>query len=312
MNKYINSDDNKRYYTFNYYLKKTYGKKIAKISLNTNFSCPNRDGKVAFGGCSFCSALGSGDFAGNSEDDLMKQYHSIKAKMSKKWYDSDYIAYFQAYTNTYAPLKILQECFEPFTKIKEVKAIAIATRPDALEDDVIQYLDSLTRKKDIWIELGLQTTYDESARAFNRGYDYQLFLETIDKLKNTNLKICVHMINGFPLETKEMMLENIKRISKLDGIDAIKIHMLHLIKNTKMANEYLEKPWQLLSMDEYIQLVVEQLSYLKPDMIVQRLTGDAKSEDLIAPLWTLKKIDVLNGIDKYMAKYDITQGDNYE
>jgi len=312
MNRFPYTYDNKRYYTFNYYLKETYGKKVAKISLNGNFTCPNRDGKLSYGGCTFCSDEGSGDFAGNVQDDLFKQFDDIKAKQGLKWKDTYYIAYFQAFTNTYAPLDILKECFDPFTEIDEIKALAIGTRPDCLEDDTIAYLDSLTSKVDVWLELGLQTTYDHTAQLFNRCYDYEVFLDTLSRLEKTNIKVCVHMINGLPYEDKEMMLNNIKRLSHLKGIDAIKIHMLHLIKGSTMAKEYEDKPWPLLSKDEYIELVVEQLSYLPKDMIIQRLTGDAKKEDLLAPLWTLKKIDVLNGIDQYMTKHDICQGDKYE
>lgn len=310
-NRFLYTQDNKRYYTFNYYLKQTYGKKVAKISLNTNFGCPNRDGKVGYGGCSFCSSLGSGDFAGDNSKDLENQYLQVKSMMQEKWQDTYYIAYFQAFTNTYAPLEVLKQAFDPFTKIDEIKAISIATRPDCLDNQIIEYLDSLTSTKDVWVEMGLQTTFDDSAKAFNRGYDYAVFLDTMQRLEKTNLKICVHLINGLPNETKEMMLTNVQRIAKLKRIDALKIHMLHLIKGTKMAQEYLQKPWPLLSRDEYVELVVQQLSYLPPQMIIQRLTGDAKADELVAPMWTLKKVDVLNHIDMYMAKNDIVQGDNY-
>jgi len=311
MNRFPYSNDNKRYYTFNYYLKERYGKKVAKISLNGNFTCPNRDGKLATGGCTFCSDIGSGDFAGNVQDDLFTQFEDIKAKQGLKWKDSDYISYFQAFTNTYAPLDILKQCFDPFTNIDQIKALAIGTRPDCLEDETIAYLDSLTDKLDVWLELGLQTTYDSTAQAFNRAYNYDVFLDTLERLNQTNIKVCVHMINGLPGEDKQMMLNNIKRLSKLKGIDAVKIHMLHLLKGSVMAKQYQEKPWDLLTMEEYIELVVQQLSYLPKEMIIQRLTGDAKKEDLLQPQWTLRKIDVLNGIDKYMALHDICQGDNF-
>ncbi|WP_423363355.1 TIGR01212 family radical SAM protein [Mycoplasma sp. P36-A1] len=311
-NRFENSCDNKRYYTFSYYLKKTYGKKVAKISLNTNFGCPNRDGSAGFGGCTFCSALGSGDFAGNIKDDLALQYKNIKERVKHKWPDSDYIAYFQAYTNTYAPLKVLKETFEPFSLIDEVKAISIATRPDCLSDEIITYLQSLTTKKDIWVEMGLQTTYDQSAKSFNRGYDYEVFVDTMNRLNQTDIKVCIHMINGLPTETKEMMLENVKRIAKIPNIHAVKIHMLHLLKDTKMANQYIENPWPLLSLEEYVELVVKQLTYLNKDVVIQRLTGDGKVEELVAPLWSLNKGNVLNSIDKYMALHDIAQGDNYQ
>lgn len=308
MNKFEFSLDNKRYHTFNYYLKNTYHQKISKVSLNANFSCPNRDGLKGYGGCHFCSSIGSGDFAGDINDDLLKQYDTIKNKMSIKWPNSKYIAYFQAYTNTYAPLDTLKETFEPFINKEDVVALSIATRPDCLEDDVIEYLDSLTNKIDVWVELGLQTTYDQTANSFNRGYLYEEFLDTMKRLSKTNIKVCLHMINGLPNETKEMMLENIKRVSKLN-IDAIKIHMLHLVTDSKWGQNYLKNPYEMLSLEEYVELVCLQLRYLSKNIVIQRLTGDAKKENLIQPLWTLNKTNVLNSIDKYMALHDIYQGD---
>ena len=306
--KFINSNDNKRYYTFNYYLKETYQSKVFKVSLNANFSCPNRDGFVGFGGCSFCSSSGSGEYAGNTQDNLIKQFEDIKEKMHLKWKDAKYIAYFQAYTNTYAPLKRLKECYQPFLDNPDVLALAIATRPDCLALETIAYLDSLTTQKDIWLELGLQTTYDESAQSFNRCYDYEVFLECLAKLEKTKLKVCVHLINGLPNETREMMIENVKRLSKLP-IQAIKIHMLHLVTDAKMGQEYLKKPWSLLTLEEYVEICAEQLRYLREDIIIQRLTGDAKKENLIEPQWTLNKTNVLNSIDKYMVKNNYMQGD---
>ncbi|MDF9867762.1 radical SAM protein (TIGR01212 family) [Bacilli bacterium PM5-3] len=302
------SNDNKRYHTFNYYLKEKYHSKVFKVSLNANFSCPNRDGKIAYGGCSFCSSLGSGEYAGNINNDLLEQFEQVKSMMHQKWDKAKYIAYFQAYTNTYAPLETLKEMYEPFVAMENVVALAIATRPDCLENDVIEYLASLTSKLDVWVELGLQTTSDEIAKSFNRGYDYDVFLDCLNRLEKTNIKVCVHLINGLFNESKEMMIENAKKLSKLK-IDAIKIHMLHLITDSKMGKEYLNKPWDLLSLDEYVEIVVEQLRYLRKEIVVQRLTGDAKKDDLIAPLWTLNKTNVLNSIDKYMKNNNYMQGD---
>ena len=302
------SNDNKRYYTFNYYLRKTYQSKVFKVSLNTNLSCPNRDGKVGVGGCSFCSNQGSGEFAGDIKDDLMKQFNEVKNKQHLKWPNAKYITYFQAFTNTYAPLALLKEMFEPFTNLDNVVALAIATRPDCLDEEKISYLNSLCDKVDVWIELGLQTTFDNTATNFNRGYDYQLFLETLDKLSKTKIKVCVHLINGLPLETKEMMIENVKRISNLE-IDAVKIHMLHIVSDSKWGQDYLRKPFPLLTLDEYVEIVVKQLRYLRKDIVVQRLTGDAKKENLLTPKWTLNKTNVLNSIDKYLAKNNYQQGD---
>ena len=310
-NNFEYSDDNKRYYTFNYYLKEKYHSKVFKVSLNADFTCPNRDGKVGVGGCSFCNTLGSGEYAGAITDNLIDQFNSIKEKMHVKWPEAKYIAYFQAYTNTYAPLETLKATYESFITMDNVLALAIATRPDCLSAEIISYLDSLTDKLDIWLELGLQTTHDKIAQSFNRGYDYEAFLDCINRLKDTNIKVCVHLINGLPNETKEMMIENVQRVTRLP-IDAIKIHMLHLIIDSKWGQEYLKKTWSLLSLEEYVEIVVEQLRYLKKDIVIQRLTGDAKKENLIAPLWTLNKTNVLNSIDKYMAKNNYKQGDLYE
>lgn len=305
------SNDNKRYYTFNYYLKKTYQSKVFKVSLNAGLSCPNRDGKVGVGGCSFCSSSGSGDFAGEISLSLQKQFEQIKHKMHLKWPDAKYIAYFQAYTNTYASLDKLKIIYESVLNNPDVVALDIATRPDCLEDDLIEYLAKLSEKIDVWLELGLQTTYDESAKLFNRGYDYDVFLDAISRLEKTNIKVCVHLINGLPNENKEMMIENVKRLSHL-SIDAIKIHMLHLVEDSLWGQDYLKKPFSLLNLDEYVELVVEQLRYLPSEMIIQRLTGDADKNTLIAPLWTLNKTKVLNEIDKLMVKENCYQGDLYE
>ncbi len=302
------SNTNKRYYTLDYYLKQTYNSKVFKVSLNADFTCPNRDGSVAVGGCTFCSGLGSGDFAGDVSDSLDQQFEQVKARMHLKWPKAKYIAYFQAFTNTYASLDKLKEVYLPFVNKENVVALDIATRPDCLSEEIIKFLDELSNEIDIWLDLGLQTTYNETARNFNRGYDYQVFEDVVKRLSKTKIKVCVHLINGLPEEDEAMMIENVKRVGKLP-IDGIKIHMLHLIKQTKMANDYLIKPFELLSKDKYVEIVVKQLRYLPKHIIIHRLSGDAKADDLVAPMWTLKKIDVLNSIDKLMAQEDVYQGD---
>lgn len=304
------SNTNKRYHTLDYHLKNKYNSKVFKVSLNADFTCPNRDGKVAYGGCSFCSGLGSGDFAGNVNESLDLQFDNIKKRMHLKWPNAKYIAYFQAFTNTYASLDKLKEVYLPFVNKENVVALDIATRPDCLSDEIIEFLDNLSKDIDVWLDLGLQTTYDSTAQSFNRGYDYDVFLDTISRLSKTNIKVCVHIINGLKDESQEMMIENVKRLSKLP-IDGIKIHMLHLIKNTKMANEYLTEEFRMLDKDEYVDTVVKQLRYLPKHIIIHRLSGDANKDDLVAPMWTLKKVDVLNSIDKTMAFNDYYQGDLY-
>lgn len=307
INPFPYSDDNKRYHTFNYYLKHRFHEKVFKVPLNAGFTCPNRDGKCGIGGCTFCSALGSGDYAGNVKDDLMTQFDQGFQMMAHKWPQGKAMAYFQAYTNTYGPLSKIKQCVDPFMEKEDVLAIAIATRADCLEDEVIEYLDECAKKKEIWLEIGLQSIYNETADRIHRGHTFECFLDAIHRIAPTHIKICVHLMNSLPYETKEMMIESAKVVGQLP-IHAVKIHMLHLIKNTKMAQEYEKDPFPLLSMEEYVEVVVEQLQVLPKHIIIQRLTGDGVMEDLIAPLWTLKKVCVLNEIDKYMAKNDLIQG----
>ena len=309
-NPFIYSNDNKRYHTFNYYLKNTYHEKIFKVPLDGGFTCPNRDGSKAFGGCTFCSALGSGDSIIHHED-IMQQFDDGVKLLRKKWPNGKGMAYFQAYTNTYGPLEKLKNLFEPFIQREDVVALCIATRADCLNDENIAYLDSLTVYKDVWVEVGLQTIHDETAQRVNRAHDYACFLKAIEKLADTNCKICVHIINGLPYETKDMMLETIQAIAQLP-IHAVKIHMLHLLKNTAMADEYEKKHFHILTLEEYVEIVCEQLTYLPKEIIIERLTGDGIASELIAPLWKIKKVCVLNEIDKYMARHELYQGMNYK
>lgn len=310
-NPFLYSFDNKRYHTWNYYLKTKYQNKVFKVPLNAAFSCPNRDGTCGVGGCTFCGALGSGEYAGNIQDDLLKQFHEIEQVMLRKWPNGKPFAYFQAYTNTYAPLDTLKYVFTPFIEKEDVLGLCIGTRADCLEDDKIAYLESLTEKKEVWIELGLQSAHDKTAKHINRGHDFFTFVDCVNRLKDTHLKICVHIINSLPYEDEEMMLETIKKIAHLP-IHAVKIHMLHICKDTKMAEEFKEHPFHILSKEEYIDIVIKQLELLPPEMIVQRLTGDAMKELLIEPAWTLNKTVILNDIDKEMVKRDTWQGKYYK
>lgn len=305
------SDDNKRYHTWNYYLKHHYQQKVFKVPLNANFSCPNRDGTCGYGGCTFCGSLGSGEFAGNIQDDLAKQFQKQQQMMLKKWPNGGSIAYFQAYTNTYAPLDQLKKTFQPFVDRDDVLALSIATRADCLEDDKIAYLQSLCAIKDVWVELGLQSIHDETARLCNRGHNYAQFLDCIKRLSHTDIKIAVHLINSLPNEDAKMMLESAKAIAHLP-IHAVKIHMLHIMQGTKMGQLYQKQPFPLLSQEAYIDIVIRQLELLPPNMIVQRLTGDGVKELLLAPTWTIKKVDVLNHIDMEMKKRNTWQGRLYE
>ncbi|MFQ6792094.1 MAG: TIGR01212 family radical SAM protein [Thomasclavelia sp.] len=307
MNQFKYSSDNKRYHTFNYYLKNKYHSKVAKIGLNAGFTCPNRDGSKGYGGCIFCSDSGSGDFAGKVSDSLEVQFLQGKNMMERKWPNCKYIAYFQANSNTYGPASKLKNCVEPFINKKDVVAISIATRPDCLKDDVLAYLDTVNQRTDLWVELGLQTIHDQTGKIINRGHSYQEFLDGLNKLRTLNINVCVHIINGLPYETREMMLETAKTVGQLD-IQAIKIHMLYILEKTRLHQLYQTKPFKVLKRDEYIDLVVEQLAYLPEKIVIERLTGDGKIDDLIAPLWSIKKVTILNDIDKLMVSKDYYQG----
>lgn len=296
--------DNKRYHTLNYYFKNKYGKKTFKVSLNGNFSCPN---KINGKGCIFCSRLGSGDFAGNKEKDLITQFNEIKEIMERKWPNSYYIGYFQANTNTYAPLEELKEKYETILNLPNVVGLNIATRSDAISDACYDYLEELNKKTDLIVELGLQSIHEKTLKFINRGHDLQNFEEAVKELQKRKIKVVVHIINGLPGETKEDMLETVKHLNKLK-IDGIKIHMLHIIEDTDLADYYKEHPFHILTKEEYIDIVIDQLELLDPKIVIHRITGDPKKEDLIEPTWLLKKFCVLNDIDKEMVRRNTYQG----
>jgi len=308
MNSFIYSSDNKRYHTFNYASRKRYNTKVFKVGLNAGFTCPNRDGKCGHGGCSFCNDIGSGDFQGNTQLNLLEQFEKGVKIQQNKWPDAKAIAYFQAFTNTYAPVEQLKALYDPFIHHPDVIALAIATRVDCLDESIIQYLDSLTLIKDVYLELGLQTIHDTTAKDMNRGYDYLLFKEVFNRLKATNLKLIVHVMNGYPTETVEQMIETVKEVGQLRPY-GIKIHMLNVLKNSNLGMRYTLKPFKLLTLEEYIDCVVTQLRHIPQEVSILRLTGDYSHEDLIEPQWIKNKIMVLNGIDKKMALMNVTQGD---
>lgn len=309
-NNFKYSFNEKRYHTFNYYLKNKYNCKVAKVILDAGFSCPNRDGSKGYGGCIYCSNLGSGDSNISLGDNLLKQYNSNKQIMDNKWPNDLYIPYFQSFSNTYGPLSKIKQMLEPFINMDEVCEISIATRCDCLTDETIAYLNSLTSIKPIWLELGLQTSNDETGKYINRQYDFKDFTDAIERLSKTNIKVCVHVLNGLPHETTQDMIKTIEDIKDLK-FDAIKIHMLHVIKNTTLGNIYEKEPFELLKREEYIELVVKQLELLKPEVIIERLTGDPIKENLLAPNWILNKTTILNDIDKLMRKLDTYQGIKY-
>ena len=308
INKFKYSDDNKRYHTLNYFNKHKFNSKVFKVSLNAGFSCPNIDGTVGYGGCIYCSKSGSGEFAGNIEDNILKQFDSVKKVMLNKWPDAKYIGYFQARTNTYAPVDELKKVYEPILKQDGVVGLNIGTRADAISDECLDYLSDLNNRCFLTVELGLQTIHEETTKLINRCHSLDCFYEMVNKLRERNINVVVHIINGLPGETKEDMIDTVKYLNKLD-IQGIKIHMLSILKDTPLEKYYNDHGFHVLTKDEYVDIVVEQLEYLRPEIVIHRITGDPKIDDLIEPKWLVKKFCVLNDIDKEMVKRDIYQGD---
>lgn len=312
-NLFENSDSNKRYYTYDYYLKKTYGGKCAKISLNAGFSCPNIDGKCGTGGCIYCSSKGSGDFAESAEMPICEQYEVTRQKLSSKWSVERCIPYFQARTNTYAPIEKIKEKFEEALSCEGVVGMSVATRADCLPDDVVAYLADLAERVDLTVELGLQTVHDDIAELINRGHTYSQFVEGYNKLRKASdkIKICVHLIIGLPGENDEMVIESAKCVAKLLP-DMVKLHLLHVIKGTKLAKMYQSGEYIPLDKEKYVELVATALQYFHKDTVIARVTGDGMANDLLAPDWSRKKVAVINDIDKYLFTHDMWQGKEFE
>ena len=299
--------NNKRYYTLDSFYKEKFGCKIAKVSLNAGFTCPNRDGTKGVGGCIYCSSLKSGDYAGEKEKDIVEQFNDIKNVMLHKWKDAKFIGYFQAGTNTYASVEKLKSVFEPILTLPNVVGINIATRPDSITDECLDYLEDLNKRTYLTIELGLQTIHESTSELINRCHTLKEFHDMVIKLRKRNINVVVHIINGLPYETKEMMIETVKYVNNLD-IQGIKIHMLHILKNTKLADLYEKEHFHVLTKDEYIDIVVSELEYIRPNIVIHRITGDPKVDDLIEPNWLIKKFVVLNDIDKELKRRDTYQG----
>lgn len=296
--------DNKRYHTLNHELTSLFGTRVFKVSLNGGFSCPN----IKHGhGCIFCSSKGSGDFAGNKKDDLITQFYSVKKKLNNKWPDTKYIAYFQANTNTYAPIKVLKEKFEKALVLPNVVGLSIGTRPDCITNECLEYLIDLSKRTYLTIELGLQSMHDKTLKLINRGHDLKCFDDCVKLLRSNNINVVVHIINGLPGESKQMMLDTVRHINGLK-VQGIKIHMLHVLKNTPLETYYNKNKFHLLSKEEYVNIVCDQLEILDESVVVHRLTGDAADEDLIAPVWTKKKVCVLNDVDKELKRRGTYQG----
>ena len=301
------SNSNKRYHTLDYYYKNKFHEKIFKVSLNAGFSCPNMDGTVGYGGCIYCSKSGSGEFAGNKEDHIVKQFNEIKQMMLNKWPKAKYIGYFQARTNTYAPVEELKKVYEPILKQKDVVGLNIATRPDAITEECLNYLEDLNKRTYLTVELGLQTIKEETSKLINRCHTLECFQDMVKKLRERKIDVVVHIINGLPYETKEDMVNTVKYLNQLD-IQGIKIHMLSIIKDTPLEKMYQKEKFHVLTKEEYIDIVIEQLEHLRPEIVIHRITGDPDPKELIEPTWLIKKFCVLNDIDKEMVKRDSYQG----
>ena len=303
-------DKNKRYNSIDRYYKAKYGKKVAKISLNGNFSCPNKDGTKGVDGCIYCSASGSGDFAGDKSLDILSQFQQIKTVIDNKWPDALYMPYLQANSNTYGTVEKLKEVYEPLTTLPDIVGISIATRADCFNEEIYAYLKDLNSRIPLQIELGLQTIHEETAKLINRKTELYELEDAIKRLRAVGIEIVIHIINGLPYETKDQMLETIKYINALD-IQGIKIHSLLVLKNTKLAQLYEKEQFPILSLEEYIDITVSQIELLRPDIIIHRVGADSSVEDLIVPLWTRKKLVVMNEIDKLLRKKDSYQGISY-
>ncbi|MCC8161449.1 MAG: TIGR01212 family radical SAM protein [Oscillospiraceae bacterium] len=310
-NRFKYSEDNKRYHTWNYHLHRKFGCKVFKVALNGGFTCPNIDGTKGTGGCIYCSSSGSGDFAGDISHGILTQFDEVKERMHNKWKEAKYIPYFQAHTNTYAPARILRERFEPVLAQENVVGISIATRADCLKDDALEYLSELNERTYLIVELGLQSIFDETGKKINRCHTYAEFLEGYNKLKSRGINVCVHLINGLPGETKEMMEESAREVARLRP-HCVKLHLLHVLKNTRLADMYENGEFELMTRDDYVETIVSQLELFHEETVIQRLTGDGGRDSLIGPMWSLKKFVVLNEIDKLMLRRDTYQGARYE
>lgn len=297
----------KPYRSLDFQLKQQFGEKVYKLSLNGGMTCPNRDGTVGTGGCIFCSAGGSGDFAADRRLSITEQIRVQKEALRGKKPARKYIAYFQAYTNTYAPVDYLERIFTEALADEEVVALSIGTRPDCLPEEVLELLGRLNERKPVWVELGLQTIHEDTAKFIRRGYALPCFDRAVRELRKRNIDVIVHTILGLPGEGEKEVLETIHYLNECD-IQGIKLQLLHFLRGTDLGELYIKEGWQALTMDEYIQLVIRCLEELNPEITVHRLTGDGPKDLLIAPLWSSGKRTVLNQIHKEMKERAAWQG----
>ena len=299
--------DNKRYHTLNYHIKQKFGTRVFKAVIDAGFTCPNIDGTCGKGGCTYCTS-GASEFTNSSEISVTKQIELEKERIYKKWGTVPIIAYFQAHTNTYGKLEHLKRLYEEALSVEGVAGISIATRPDCLEQEKVDYLKTLSKKTYLTVELGLQTIFDETAKKINRGYLFETFKDAYNRLKQSGIRVCVHLIDGLIGETPEMMIESAKVLGAMNP-DGVKIHLLHIMRDTVCESQLIKGQLDTMSMSEYIETVCNQLRFLPPECVIERITGDGSKENLIAPRWSTNKIAVLGGIDKFMSDNNIYQGD---
>lgn len=299
--------DNKPYRSLNAYYREIFGRKTAKISLDGGFTCPNRDGTCGTRGCLFCSAGGSGDFAENAALSITEQIENGKKQTADKWKDPAYIAYFQAFTNTYAPVEDLRRKYEEALACEGVEGISIATRADCLPDDVLDLLSELNQKTKLWVELGLQTADEDSAKFIRRGYPLRVFEKAVHDLAERDIPVIVHVILGLPGESRETILKTIDCINHLP-VQGIKLQLLHVLSDSDLADIYEAGNYTPLTKEEYISLTGDCIAHLREDIVIHRLTGDGDKNTLLAPLWSLRKRDVLNSLHKYLKENNIRQG----
>jgi radical SAM protein (TIGR01212 family) len=297
----------KRYTTFSDELKRVFGCKVQRISVDAGFTCPNRDGSLAFEGCIFCGGHGSGSYGIRRDLDIVSQLEDGKEVMRRKYRASKFIAYFQAYSNTYAAVERLQELFSEALGVSDVVGLIIATRPDCLPDEVLDYLQELAGQTYLWLELGIQSIHDSTLELINRLHNHACSVDAIQRAKARGLRVCVHIILGLPGETREEMLAMAGELNRL-GVAGVKLHLLHVMKGTRLAEMYGRGEVKVMERDDYAGLVCDFLELLDPCVLIHRLTGDGGRDDLIAPLWSLKKFEILNLIDAEMERRGARQG----
>lgn len=295
-----------RYNSLNNYLRNKFGKKVYKISIDGGFTCPNRDGKISTGGCIFCSAKGSGDFATSKSLSITQQIEQGKERVRSKTKDNSFIAYFQAFTNTYAPIDVLESKFTEAINHKDIVALSVATRPDCVDEEVLSLLEKLNKIKPVWVELGLQTIKESSVDYIRRGYENSVYVDTATKLRNIGIEVITHIILGLPNESKFDMLRSVDFACKYS--DGIKLQLLHILKGTDLLKDYEDSKFNALTMEQYINILCDAVSIIPKNVIIHRLTGDGDKKILVAPLWSGNKKVVLNTINKTFEERNIIQG----